>query len=335
MKRDLPAYCYRKGKRGYIYFIRGVTCARITAQPGSPEFAVEYARLLAGRVQTSGRTLDKLIEHYHGSSRWAKLASNTRKSYERHLEYFSQAAGSIDPASLRRVHIIQMRDALADKPTDANRKISTLSVLFEHGIDIGWLNENPAKGVQSIPTQGRVRQPWPAEMVEAFRRAAPPRTALIFELLIGTGQRINDVLDLRWSDLSDGAFTLTQGKTKKRLYIPLTERLQEVLANTPRHSLYIVAQNNGLRVSYNLAWKDFMTVREEIGARDYDIHGLRYTAASEIAAIPGMTAEHVKAITGHAQSAMVHLYAGAAMQKARASEAQKARGDRTGTKPEF
>lgn len=335
MKRDLPAYCYRKGRRGYVYFVRGAICQRIHPAPGTPEFAAEYAKLLKGRSAPTTRTIAKLIENYRRSARWAKLSVNTRKSYERSLEYFASVAGDVDPATLRRVHINQMRDALADKPTDANRKIGALSVLMEHGIDIGWLTMNPAKGVRRLEPSGRVRQPWPEEMIKAFRAAADPRTLLLFELLIGTGQRIGDVLSLRWSDFDGAGFSLTQGKTKARLYIPLTERLRSILAATPRRALFIVAQPNGNRVSYNLAWKDFMAVRRKIGAEAYDIHGLRYTAASEIASIPGMTAEHVKAITGHSEAAMIRLYAGPAMQKARASEAQKARGNGTKTDREF
>ena len=62
--------------------------------------------------------------------------------------------------------------------------------------------------------------------------------------------------------------------------------------------------------------------------------GVRQVAALErddYASLPGMTADHVRAITGHSAVSMVRLYAGEAMQKARAIEAQAAR---NGTGPE-
>jgi integrase len=118
---------------------------------------------------------------------------------------------------------------------------------------------------------------------------------------------------------------LTQAKTKTAIYIPLTARLRRSLADAPRKGLFIVCQDNGLRVGYNLAWKDIMAVRRAIGAEAYDIHALRHYAASQIAALPGMTADHVRAITGHSAGAMVRLYAGKAMQRARAKEAQEGR----------
>jgi len=53
----------------------------------------------------------------------------------------------------------------------------------------------------------------------------------------------------------------------------------------------------------------------------YFVHG----GVCQIAALPGMTADHVRSITGHSAGAMVRLYAGKAMQRARAKEAQENR----------
>lgn len=325
MKRNLPAYVYAKGKRGYLYFCRNGVTQRMKEAPGTPEFALEYAKAMQGRVIVPAKNMKRLIAHYMASPKWAKLADKTRRNYEGHFRYFLRAMENVDPTTLRRVHINQMRDAFADKPTDANHKISAISVLMNHAVDIGWMERNPAHGVSRLPGTGKHREAWPEEMIEAFRAAAPPRALLIFELLIGTGQRIRDVLGLQWGQIDGDGFTIRQHKTGTELYIPLTDRLRSVLAQTPRKGLFIVCQANGRPLTYATAWVDVREVRRTIGADKYDIHGLRHTAASEIASIPGMTADHVKAITGHQNGAMVRLYAGKAMQKARAKEAQRAR----------
>ena len=334
MKRNLPAYVYARGKRGYLYFIRSGVCQRIHSEPGTPEFAADYAMLMRGRPVTPKRNIGKLIELFMRSPKWANYAHNTRRGHERHLTYLRDTAGNIDPAKLRTVHVYEMRDALADKPTDANRKIDTLVALLNYAIQIGWIDRNPAHGVERLKATGRKRKPWPVDLIEAFRAEADGRTLLIFEMLLGTGQRINDVLSLRWSDLDGDGFTLTQGKTKTELYIPLTDHLRSVLASQRRRGLFIICHEDGTKISYQLAHKDVMAVRKQIGADEYDIHALRYAASSEIAAIPGMTRDHIQAITGHADAAMIRRYAGAAVQKIRATEAQKARTDRTNTKRE-
>ncbi|NIY98869.1 tyrosine-type recombinase/integrase [Salipiger sp. HF18] len=334
MKRSLPAYVYARGKKGYLYFVRGGVCQRIQSKPGTAEFAADYARLMRGRVATPKQNIGKLIELFMKSPQWANYAHNTRRNHERNFRYLRETAGKVDPAKLRAVHVYEMRDALADKPTDANRKIDTLLVLMKYAVQIGWIDRNPAQDIQRLSPTGKKRKPWPADLIEAFRAEAEGRALLLFEMLLGTGQRIDDVLKLRWSDLDDDGFTLVQGKTKAELYIPLTDRLRAVLAAEKKRGLFIVCREDGQRISYPSAHKDIMTVRRKIGAEDYDIHALRYAAASEIAAIPGMTSDHVKAITGHASGAMIRLYAGAAQQKARATEAQKARMDRTKPKRE-
>ena len=334
MKRNLPAYVYPKGRKGYLYFCRrGAKPVRMMCKPGTAEFAAEYARLMKGNLAPPSRTMKKLIAHYLASPRWANLAKNTQKSYRRHFTYFEETIGNVDPATIRRVHVIEMRDALADTPTDASRKVATLSMLMEHAINIDWIkraNGNPAKDVSKLKGLKGKREPWPIDKVEAFRKTADARTLLIFELLIGTGQRIGDVLAMKWEHIDSEGISVLQEKTDTRVSIPPTEHLAELLEKTPRRGEHIVTQDNGKPVGYNLAWRDIMEVRREIGAKAWDIHSLRHTAASEIAALPGMTVDHVKAITGHSSDDMARLYSGIAAQKARAKEAQNARR----TKPE-
>ncbi|EDM70793.1 phage integrase [Roseobacter sp. AzwK-3b] len=324
VKRQLPKYVYARGRKGYPYFIRGNTCQRIFAEPGSNAFWAEYNRLLNGAPTAPKRTINKLIEHYMRSPDWAKKAHNTRKSYERSFLYFRDKIGLVDPASIRRRHVNDMRDALSATPTTANRRVAALSVLMNHAIDIGWVEHvNPARGVKQLDGT-KTREAWPVDMVEAFRTAATGQTLLLFELLIGTGQRIGDVLNMQWGQIEDNGIVVRQSKTKAEVWIPFTRRLLDMLNKTPRNALYII-NHEGHRVAYNTAWKWVMDVRKQIGATDYDIHGLRHTAASELAAL-GMTDEEIMSITGHTSAAMVRLYAGKAAQKARAKKVQEERG---------
>lgn len=326
MKRDRPAYCYIKS--GLLYYCRrGAKPIRIHSALGTPEFAAEYAKLLKGTAPEPSRTVKKLVASYYTSGRWAKHAKNTRRSYKRHFDYFIETLGNIDPAKLRRVHVVRMRDALSDKPTDANRKVGALSSLMEHGIDIGWIpkDQNPVHGTQALPPSKPPREPWPADKIRAYRETADGLALLIFEMCLGTGQRIGDVLRMTWADLSADGIKVKQGKTGARLTIPLTARLEAALAATARAGLTIVAQPNGKPVSYSYAAKLVQDVRKQIGAEAWDIHSLRHAAAAEIAALPGMTMEHVKAITGHASDNVARIYVGTAAQKARAKEAQEGR----------
>jgi integrase len=332
MKRELPAYVYPKGRKGYLYFIKGgQKPIRIQSEANTPDFWAEYAKALKGTLPTPARTIKKLVDHYMGSDRWRELAANTRKSYSRHFAYFVEVMGGVDPARLRTVDVVRMRDALKDTPTDASRKVGAMVTLLNHARLIGWVKENVALGVPKLKGKREAREPWPAEMIEAYRREADGLALLIFEMCLGTGQRIGDVLAMTWADTKDGVIRVKQEKTKNRksakpLFIPPTPHLAAILDATPKIGLTIIAQPNGRSVSYSYAAKLVSDVRKRIGAEAWDIHCLRHSAASEIAGLPGMTDEHVQAITGHSSAQMVQLYAGPARQKARALEVQRARG---------
>lgn len=325
MKRTTPTYVYAKGKKGYLYFCRHGTTQRIHSAPGTAEFAAEYALLMRGKPPAPKRTIKGLIQRYQQSDRWPALAKNTRKSYARHFAYLEETAGHIDPATLRTSHIYEMRDALRDKPTDASRKIGVLSTLLGFGVRIGWLDRNPAQGVEKLKGLKPPREPWPADKITDFREEAAPLPRLIFEMLLGTGQRIGDVLKMRWSEIEDGGIWVRQEKTGAGIFIPFTDDLSRAIEAAPRLGETIIAQPNGKPVSYGLAHKVIMEVRVKIDALAWDNHCLRHSAAAEILSLPGMTVEHVMAITGHSSRDMAQHYSRKADMRTKAKEAQNAR----------
>lgn len=325
MTRDtLPPHCY--AKRGGVWFQRrGWQTVRFQAQPGTPEFAAEYALILRGQDTTppAKRSFSALIESYGRSARWKKLAPRTKADYRKVLDWAKVKLGPLPVEKMQRKDVIRAQAANADTVRFANYIVQVLRVLMEHAIDLGWRHDNPCKGVLLIKSERPRREPWPADLVAAYRAAAPvgTRQRLIFEMCLGTGQRIADVLRMRWDDLADGGVRVTQSKTKARLWIPTTPRLREALDATPKRGLTICAQDNGRPTSYRGAADMVMDVRKAIGAEAYDLHALRYTAAAELAAA-GCDDALIASVTGHQTAAMVARYAGPARQIARATEAQ-------------
>ncbi|MDF2140817.1 site-specific integrase [Paenirhodobacter sp. CAU 1674] len=325
MKRDLPAYVY--AKNGGIWFQRrGYRTTKIIAAPGTKEFALEYAALLNGAqsVPTTGKTFAALVRSYTRSQKYRGLAIRTVRDYDKVLDWVTAKLGPLPVAGLQRKDVIRARDTNAGTVRFANYIVQVLRILLEHSIDIGWRTDNPAKGVSMLKSEASPREAWPADKIEAFRAAADGRTLLIFELCLGTGQRIGDVLRMRWSDIEGDGINVTQGKTGAKLWVPFTRHLRAVLDETPKVGVTICAWGRGKPTAYRGAADLIMAVRRQIGAEAYDIHGLRYSAASELAAL-GCSDDEIKAITGHTTSAMVAKYAGAARQRSRAAKAQEKR----------
>lgn len=325
MRRNLPPHIYNK--KGVLYFQRrGWPTKRIDAAPGTAEFALEYAALMNGARPApiaARRNFNALIETYIASHRYKKLSPTSAKDYDKVLVWARAKLGNLPVDQMRRKDIIRARDANAERMRFANYIVQVLRILFEHANDLGWIADgtNPAKGVTLLKSTGKQREPWPRDKIEAFRAKATGHTLLIFELCLGTGQRIGDVLGMRWSDIESDGIHVTQNKTKAKLWVPFTPQLSAVLAETKKIGPTICAYGRGKPLSYRAASQRIMDVRKKIGAEDYDIHSLRYSAAADLAAA-GCSDELISAVTGHTTMEMVRKYAGPARQKVRAIEAQ-------------
>lgn len=325
-KRALPAHVYQKPK-GLYFQRRGWPTVRINSDAGTPEFALEYAAILNGakiKPREEKRTFNGLVASYIASPRYAGLAARTAQDYDKVLEWVRGAIGPLPVAGMQRKDVIRARDANATTVRFANYIVQVVRILFEHSINIGWRDDNPAKGVSLIKSGNAPREAWPQEMIDAYRRTTKSRARLIFELCLGTGQRIGDVLKMRWSDIEGDGINVIQNKTGAKLWVPFTPHLRAVLASTQKLGPTICAWGRGKPTSYRGAADLVMAARREIGAEDYDIHGLRYSAAAELAAA-GCSDDLIAAVTGHTTGAMVRKYAGSARQKVRAIEAQKRR----------
>jgi integrase len=323
MKRDRPRYVYEKP--GGLYFWRRPGAAvKMQAEPFTEAWWAEYALLLKGTPPPpKGKTFRALIASYKRSARYTGKAPRTRRDYDKVLAFIDDRLGGQDVGRVRRHHVVAWRDQNTGRFADY--LVQVLRVLFEHAVDQGWRDDNPARGVQTVYRPSGTRQPWPEDLVATAREAATGDTLLLFELLVGTGQRIGDVLRMRWADIAGDAIFVGQSKTGAELWVPFTDRLREVLREAPRRGETILTSKRGGPLSYRAAADRMRKLRERIGAGEaHDTHALRYTTTAELAAL-GCDDDLIMAVTGHRTKAMVEKYAGAARQKVRAIEAQSRR----------
>ena len=331
-KRELPKHVYRQ--RNGIYFQRrGWPSQKFESEFGTPEFWREYAGILSQRDmprRVVSRNFGALIDSYRKSPRYRNLKPRTGLDYDKHLDWFREIMGEANPAKMQRKDVIRLRDANAEKAYFANYSLRVLRILMEHCVDLGWRETNPVRGVPQLKSQRRPeREPWPSELLEAYRHACPlnTRERLVMELCVGTGQRIGDVLEMRWSDIQEGGFVVRQNKTGKELWVPILPELQATLDAASRHSVYILTNKRGAnRWSYRGASDAVRRVRTRIGALGYDIHSWRYNAACELVEA-GCSDDLVASVTGQSAAMVLH-YTKKVRQKIRAIEAQQKRRER-------
>lgn len=317
-------------KKNGIYFQRrGWASQKFTHDFETPEFWKEYTDILSlkdqPRVITS-RSFTALIKSYRATPRYLNLKLRTALDYDKHLDFFASIMGDRNPAKMQRKDVIRLRDGSAEKAYFANYSLRVLRVLMEHCVNLGWRDNNPARGVSEIKTAKSEREPWPRELLDLYRATCPLGTheRLVMELCVCTGQRIGDVLEMRWSDIQDGAVFVRQSKTKKELWVPILDELQAALDAASRHSVYILTNERGTN-RWVLSRRVSRRAQGQGAdrAKAYDIHSWRYNAACELLEA-GCADDLIASVTGQSP-AMVQHYTRKVRQKIRAIEAQKRR----------
>lgn len=300
---------------------------RITAEAGTADFDRQYWEILTGKRAEAKTSWKALIASYRRSDRWTGLKPRTRADYEKVLAYLEDKIGGRDVKRLTRRDVIRAMEANAHRVRFANYIPAVMSVLLEHAIDIGWTNDNPAKGVRKMKTPEDRRQehvPWPDDAVDLFRAQASPLARLIFEIGVGSVQRPGDWPRFRWNDYDGSALNVTQGKTEKALWLPCTAQLRAALDAAPRRGLTILTKPDDSPMSYHYLSRVMRDERTRLGLERYDLHALRYRGVMELA-WAGCDDDEIAAFSGHSSKQMIAKYAGIARQRMRAAQAASKR----------
>lgn len=330
-KKKLPKYVYED--RGYLRFIRRSRgqSVMMKEEPGSIEFWDHYNRLLKGREPVpTKRNFETLILSYYESDAYKKLKPRTKSDYRKYIGHILAIWGAKDPAKIETHHIYQLHRANSEHWRQANYLVQVMVVLMNHARLIGFLKKehgNPARGIPLFKQESDGWEPWPDDVRTEFETVATPRARLVYELCIGTGQRIGDVLNIRWGHIKDGAYNFTQGKTDKTLWIPLTDRLKAHLDAVEKNGLTVITDKSGRPVRYRTVADEMRKVKATMKhpeAAKYVTHGLRKNATIELY-LAGCDDEMVKAVTGHSGVEMLKKYGGSVRQREFAKQAQAKR----------
>ncbi|MEP2784708.1 MAG: tyrosine-type recombinase/integrase [Pseudoruegeria sp.] len=307
---------------------------RIHAAEGTADFDREYLDIMTGKKWAAKTSFSALIADYRESDRWSGLKPRTRSDYEKVLIYIDDKIGNRDVRAFTWPDAIAAQKANSHRVRFANYIVQILVVLMEHAIDIGWIKDNPAKGVKALKTpehKKRKHIPWPDWAVDAFRDKVVGQARLIFEIGVGTVQRPGDWVAFCWGDYDGQNLALRQNKTDKPLILPCTRLLKEALDKekaslgaTPIAGRPILTTQSGGRMSYRYMAQIMLKVRKRLGLEAYDLHALRYRGVMELA-WAGCDDDEIASYSGHATKEMIAKYAGEARQIMRARQASEKR----------
>jgi integrase len=203
-------------------------------QPDGQPNAAWWAayRLAAGEPAPAARdgTFGALVPAYKASPEWKQLSPRTQKEWTRHLTYVEGKWGELRVDGVEPKHVLTLRDTRADTPADANNLLRALSAMFGWSTLRGWRSTNPCLRVPKLKG-GDGWAPWPWDAIQFFREHGAGHLWEVAALALYTGQRMSDVLVMRWSAINEGLIACTQAKTAKKLWIPIHKQLRPLLAS--------------------------------------------------------------------------------------------------------
>lgn len=307
----------RDGRGWHAYFDTGakVNGKRVYTPMGlwgSPGFFDRYAALQGHRSRKqaveSALTVAGLIASYERSQAYSRLAEATRRNYGYSFAKIKAQFGDFPIDDLTRRDItIALQERITGNGT-RNMFIKVLGALYRYARREGLTDARPTADIEFYRLGEH--EPWPADLLE--RALSERETRLAAALLYFTGQRIGDVVRLRWDAVSGRTISLVQQKTGKDLIIPIHRELARELANTPKRGLTILADEAGrpLKVA-DLRY----ALQQWAAERGHKVvpHGLRKNAVNALLEA-GCTIAEVASITGQT-FAIVEYYAKRVNQK--------------------
>jgi len=229
------------------------------------------------------------------------------------------ALGNQKLQGITRNDVTKLHYSLRETPYRANRVLALLSKMFNLAERWGSRPDgsNPCRHVEKFKEKKRERYLSSEELsrlgntlAQAEREGKElPSVITAIRLLILTGARLSEILELRWEwvDFEHGCLRLPDSKTGAKL-IPLSRPAYEILGNLPRMAgnPYVIpgAKGGEHLVNLNKPWR---RIRKRARLDDVRIHDLRHSFAS-VAAASGMGLPVIGALLGHKEAATTQRY---------------------------
>jgi len=202
-----------------------------------------------------------------------------------------------------------------------NREVALLRSAFKKAIRWGYLDQNPAKGIEGFPEVKRERyisdEEFEAIMKAARSHEKSRHLADIVDTLYHTAQRSGRILGFKWNqiNLKERTITFEQlSKTKKVPHIiwindPLFALLSKLKLKRGASKVicsWVFHKDDGSPyTSIKTAWN---TACRKANLRDVRIHDIRHKAITDMVRA-GFSLEFVGRVAGHKTTATTHRYA--------------------------
>lgn len=287
----------------YFYAWKGGP--RLPGKPGDAEFVAAYNAAVAEKVKAPSGTLQVVLDAYQKSPKFTDLAARTRKDYAKHIRLIEAEFGDFPlsgiPDRRTRAEFLAWRDKLAVKSRrQADYTFATFAAIMAWAADRGLIISNPCERPGKLYRSGRAESIWTEADEAALFKVAPARIRLAYLLAVWTGQRQGDLLRLTWTAYDGSHIRLKQGKTGKRVVLPVGGVLKAALdeAAKDKKAVTILTTVTGTTWTghgFSATWRKTLAKAKVAGLTFHDLRG---TAVTRLA-LAGCNEAEIATYTGH------------------------------------
>ncbi len=312
------------GKR-YWRFRRGGITGALPGEPGDTAFHDRYSELLAlaekvsaGKPAPATGSMSELIRAYRGSAEFGALRDATRDDYGATLDLVDAELGKYPYRLITTAMVKRVRDDLRATPRKAHKVKQMVSRLYSWAQEESLVKPgmNPAAGFKRLKVRQNTIMPWSDYEITLFLGAAPAHLQRAIRLLLYTGQRCEDVVNMTWELYQRDFIRVRQSKTGEPMDIACHAELRADLDAVKVRRGLILRNAKGRPYNANSLRKAISDQCAAIdGMPNRSPHGLRYAAAGTLEEA-GATVAEIVAVLGHRTYQMAIKYLSARRQSA-------------------
>ncbi len=311
-KGHLPPRVYLRHGRYYLVTLPDRKWVPLTRErEGLPAMYRAYAELVDR--DTTRDLMPAVITRWADSKR-PEWASSTMRDMDRLTVIMAQAFSDFSPGQVTTPVCAEYLQRFKATPRTANMHRSILRQVLAYAAVEGLREgHNPVDNIPQARLQARRRAVSDTEIAAIKAAALQGRfghgLVRMIDLALITGQRVGDLLDLQWDQITDAGIQLEQGKTGERLLIEWSPALRAAIDACERDGErigHVLRTESGRRYRYSGIRSAWVRACARAGIVDLHIHDLRGRAGMDQRDALGL--ESAKALLGHRSIRMTEVY---------------------------
>jgi integrase len=297
--KHLPknVYC----RRGVYWLVKEGKWIRLGES--LPDALVQYAQAFGKSRWNFQITVDAVL----GTLR---LSSGTLRQYRSSAKLLKHYFEDDSLEDLKSKDIRQLKREMVDRPIAFNSSLKVLRHVFQYAIDTDLIENDPTFNIDYYPIRSRDRL-ITADEYAALYKSAEAALRNVMDLMFLTGQRVGDILAIKYTDIAAEGIAFQQQKTDAKVIAAWTTDLRAVverIKSEPRHlkATTLLHTARGKQFQYhrvNTMWLRACGAVEMPYTQLRDIRAMAASAVEEVAGV-----EQAQALLGHTTQRTTRIY---------------------------